>query len=65
LIGELAAVYGEFLDQVQRDEDVVLAEFAEPDNRKKALEHATRYGDLIYALLEEASLPERMRYLVI
>jgi len=65
LVEELETVYGEFLDQVQRDEDVLLAEFAEPDNRKKALEHASRYGDLIYALLEEVTPPERMRYLVI
>ena len=65
LVKELTAVYGEFLDQVQRDENVLLAEFAEPGNRREALARASRYGDLIYALLKEVTPAERMRFLVI
>lgn len=65
LVESLADVYGDFLDQVQRDEDILLAEFAESGNRKKALERASRYGDLIYALLKEVTPAERMRYLAI
>lgn len=65
LVDELTTLYGEFLEQVQRDDEVLLEEFAESGNRKRALEHATRYGDLIYELLDEVTSRERMRFLVI
>ncbi|HEX7245918.1 MAG TPA: DUF294 nucleotidyltransferase-like domain-containing protein [Solirubrobacterales bacterium] len=65
LVEKLVTVYGEFLEQVQRDEDVLLTEFAEADNRREASASASRYGDLIYALLKEVTPADRMRYLVI
>jgi hypothetical protein len=65
LVDELSGLYAEFLAQVQRDEAVLLEEFAIAENRKRALEHASRYGDLIYKLLAAVTPPERMRFLVI
>ncbi len=65
LVDQLAVLYGEFLDQVQSDEDLLLIEFAEPQSRTEALDRASRYGDLIYALLDEVTPSERMRFLVI
>jgi Putative nucleotidyltransferase DUF294 len=65
LVDELHSVYTEFLQQVQRPDDELQAEFRVSDNRKAALSHATRYGDLIYELLNEVSDPDRMRYLLI
>lgn len=65
LVAQLTALYGEFLMQVQRREEVLLEEFGDAGNRKGALEHATRYGDLIYELLDEVTAPKRMRFLVI
>jgi len=65
LVDELATVYAEFLEQVQRPEADLLAEFGDSDNRKLALQHASRYGDLIFELLDTVTPPERMRFLVI
>ena len=65
LVDELSGLYAEFLEQVQRDEAVLLEEFSIAENRKQALEHASRYGDLIYKLLAAVTPPERMRFLVI
>ncbi|HET8814493.1 MAG TPA: DUF294 nucleotidyltransferase-like domain-containing protein [Solirubrobacterales bacterium] len=65
LVSELHVVYTEFLSQVQRPEEELLAEFRISENRKEALKRASRYGDLIYKLLSSVSSAERMRYLVI
>lgn len=65
LVDGLHQVYTEFLDRVQRPEADLLAEFEVAENRKDALRHASRYGDLIYELLVEVSDADRMRYLVI
>lgn len=65
LIDDLAALYGEFLEQVQREAAILDQEFAVAANRKQALERASRYGDLIYALLVKVTPAERMRFLVI
>jgi len=65
LTGRLAGLYAEFLDQVQREAGVLCEEFSIAANRKAALERASRYGDLIYELLDELTPDERMRFLVI
>lgn len=65
LIEELAGLYGEFLDTVQRDEQTLLTEFSDERTRTTANEKARRYGDLIYRLLGELVPDARMRCLVI
>jgi hypothetical protein len=65
LVDQLAALYGVFLSQVQREEEALIEEFGNADNRKSALDRATRYGDLIYQLLAEVTPSSRMRFLVI
>lgn len=65
LVDRLDDVYGEFLGQVQRDEGVLVTEFADGGNRKAALDRGAEYGNLIYELLQEAIEPERMRFLVL
>jgi hypothetical protein len=65
LIEELADRYEAFLAAVQRDEDELLAVFADDTQRKAALDGAARYGDLIYELLNDLLPEERMRFLVI
>lgn len=65
LVDGLAGLYSEFLEHVQQDEEDLLTELAEPDNRRQALDRASRYGDLIYELLDNVTPAERMRFLVI
>jgi predicted nucleotidyltransferase len=65
LVDSLHQLYAEFLERVQRPEADLQAEFRVSENRKDALRHASRYGDLIYELVDEVSDPDRMRYLVI
>jgi hypothetical protein len=65
ILDELDAIYDEFLGSVQRDEDVVLSEFADDQHRSNALGRAARYGDLIYELLNAVTGQDRMRYMVI
>ncbi|MDX6682309.1 MAG: hypothetical protein QOG94_2348 [Solirubrobacteraceae bacterium] len=65
LVDELGDRYQAFLAAVQRDEDELLAVFADDAQRKEALGGAARYGDLIYALLDDLLPEERMRFLVI
>ena len=64
-VDRLEVVYGGFLKQVQRDEGILLTEFADAANRRAALERGSEYGDLIYKLLDEVVPPERMRFLVL
>lgn len=65
VLDELDAGYDEFLSSVQRDEEVVLSEFADDQYRREALGRAARYGDLIYELLDAVASRDRMRYMVI
>jgi hypothetical protein len=65
LIDELDAIYGLFLQSVQRTEEDLLADFSDGSYRDEALQNAKRYGDLIYKLLQQVTTPERMRFLVI
>ncbi len=65
VIGELDAIYGAFLQSVQRTEEDLLANFSDSNYRDEALQNAKRYGDLIYELLQQVTTPERMRFLVI
>jgi hypothetical protein len=65
IVDELDVVYDEFLASVQRDEGIVLSEFADDRYRRDALRRAARYGDLIYELLDAVASRERMRYMVI
>lgn len=65
LIDQLETVYGSFLEQVQREEAILLAEFGDSGNRRAALDRGSQYGDLIYRLLVEIVPPERMRFLVL
>lgn len=65
LVDRLAAVYGAFLEDVQREEGILLSHFAEPDNRRAALDRGSEYGDLIFELLEEIVPKPRMRFLVL
>jgi hypothetical protein len=65
LIDDLATRYGAFLDFVQRPEADVLADFANPENRREKLDEAAAYGSQIFALLTELVEPERLRHLVV
>ncbi len=65
LIERISDVYSEFLRSVQRDEHELLDDFGDETTRKKAVEEARVYGDLIYELLTRLVKPDRMRCLVI
>ena len=65
LITELTSLYDGFLEFSQRDEDSVIADLTNHEQRDHAFGDASRYGDLIYELLVDVLPPERMRYLVI
>lgn len=65
LLARLSDLYDEFLDQVQRPEEELEAEFRDPATRRGALTHASHYGDLIFELLMTVTDNRRVRYLVI
>jgi hypothetical protein len=65
LLDELSAQYERFLANVQRDEDDLLAEFADRQQRRENLAEAAEYGSTIYRLLEILVPEERMRHLMI
>lgn len=65
LVDQLEDVYGDFLKHVQQEEGRLLAQFADAENRRVALDRGSEYGDLIYKLLKEVVPPERMRFLVL
>lgn len=65
IVDQLSSIYDEFLAAVQRDEELVLSEFADDQHRRDALGQAARYGNLIYELLDAVAGRDRMRYLVI
>ncbi|HWK25514.1 MAG TPA: hypothetical protein VNS09_03075 [Solirubrobacter sp.] len=63
---DLEERYATFLETVQRPEEIVLAEFEDPERRKTALGEAGEFGDRIYELVKATAVDERrMRYLLI
>lgn len=65
IVARLEQAYEEFLQDVQRPEDILLDEFAGESVRSEKLERAAGYGELIYELLVAVVPGERMRYLVV
>ena len=65
IVAKLEDAYEEFLQDVQRPEDVLLEEFAHDDARRDKLTRAAAYGGLIYELLVAVVPDDRLRYLVV
>ncbi len=65
IVAKLEDAYEEFLQDVQRPEDVLLEEFAHDDARRDKLTRAAAYGGLIYELLVAVVPDERLRYLIV
>jgi predicted nucleotidyltransferase len=65
IVAKLEVAYGEFLQDVQRPEDVLLEEFARDEVRADKLTRAATYGELIYELLVAVVPDERLRYLIV
>jgi hypothetical protein len=65
LVTSLAEVYAEFLGRVRHPERQLLDEFRDPETRRRALKHASGYGDLIFELLMTVTDDHRLRFLVI
>jgi hypothetical protein len=61
---KLEDAYAEFLQDVQRPEDLLLEELSDEVRRDK-LARAATYGELIYELLVAVVPDDRLRYLVV
>ena len=51
IVRQLNGIYDEFLTTVQRDDATLLLDFGDEQLRRKAVQQAAQYGDLIYELL--------------
>ncbi|HMJ34105.1 MAG TPA: nucleotidyltransferase domain-containing protein [Baekduia sp.] len=65
VVRQLEERYVAFLDVTQRPEAEAVDQFLDPDERKRALDEARGYGDLIFELVTLVCPPERMRYFVV
>lgn len=65
IVAKLEDAYAEFLQDVQRPEDVLLEEFSHDEVRRDKLARAATYGELIYELLVAVVPDDRLRYLIV
>ena len=65
IVAKLDDAYEEFLQDVQRPEDVLLEDFSHDEVRRDKLTRAATYGELIYELLVAVVPDDRLRYLVV
>ena len=65
LLDELELQYAGFLAIAQQTEEALRTYFGDVTCRRSALEQANRYGATIYALLNEITPTNRLRYLII
>jgi hypothetical protein len=65
VVKQLEERYQAFLEVTQRPEADAVDQFLDPDKRKRALDDARGYGDLIFDLVTLVCPPDRMRYFVV
>jgi predicted nucleotidyltransferase len=65
VVDELSAIYSEFLESTQRDEQAVVDDFRDAAYRQEAVARAAAYGDRTFQLLQVVTPPDRFRYLVV